>query len=106
MGSSTGCRRSTNMRQMVSTNCWWATSAICPPKKVVSYDEAKELADSLSVQFMETSAKNAHNVEQAFQTMAKNIKQRVASQPTPNRAPGGQSLPTGRPVNQGGGCCK
>ena len=34
-------------------------------KKVVSYDEAKELADSLGVQFMETSAKNSHNVEQA-----------------------------------------
>ena len=34
-------------------------------KKVVSYDEAKELADSLGVQFMETSANNSHNVEQA-----------------------------------------
>ena len=47
-------------------------------KKVVSFDEAKELADSLGVQFMETSAKNAHNVESAFQAMAKDIKQRVA----------------------------
>ena len=36
-------------------------------KKVVPSDEAKELADSLGVQFTETSAKNAHNVEQAFQ---------------------------------------
>ena len=52
-------------------------------KKVVSYDEAKELADSLGIQLMETSAKNAHNVEQAFQTMAREIKQRVASQPRP-----------------------
>ncbi|CAE7357479.1 unnamed protein product [Symbiodinium necroappetens] len=43
-------------------------------KKVVSYDEAKELADSLGVQFMETSAKNARNVEQAFQSMAGEIK--------------------------------
>merc|ERR1712230_278230 len=50
-------------------------------KKVVSFDEAKELADSLSVNFLETSAKNALNVEQAFQTMAGEIKQRVASQP-------------------------
>lgn len=40
-------------------------------KKVVSYDEAKELADSLSVPFMETSAKNAHNVEQAFKAIAR-----------------------------------
>merc|ERR1712188_137636 len=50
-------------------------------KKVVAYDEAKELADSLGVRFMETSAKNAHNVEQAFQIMASEIKNRVASQP-------------------------
>jgi len=50
-------------------------------KKVVSYDEAKELADSLSVGFLETSAKNAHNVEQAFQKMAGDIKERVAAQP-------------------------
>merc|ERR1711972_469183 len=39
-------------------------------KKVVSYDEAKELAESLSIQFLETSAKNAHNVEQPFMSMA------------------------------------
>merc|ERR1711881_762451 len=62
-------------------------------KKVVSYDEARELADSLGIAFMETSAKNAHNVEQAFQAMAKDIKQRVASQPAATRAPGGTALP-------------
>merc|ERR1712203_1199392 len=51
-------------------------------KKLVSYDEAKELADSLGVQFMETSAKNAYNVEQAFQLMMGEIKTRFASVPT------------------------
>merc|ERR1712111_135759 len=51
-------------------------------KKVVSYDEAKELSDSLGVELIETSAKNAHNVEQAFQKMAGSIKQRVALQQT------------------------
>merc|ERR1712196_231541 len=66
-------------------------------KKVVSFDEAKELADSLGITFMETSAKNAHNVEQAFQTMAKDIKQRVASQPAGGGATGTTSnLPAGR----------
>merc|ERR1712194_449197 len=49
-------------------------------KKVVPYDKARELADSLGVQLTETSAKNAHNVEQAFQTMASEIKSRAASQ--------------------------
>merc|ERR1712066_1043842 len=76
-------------------------------KKVVSHDEAKELADSLGIQFMETSAKNAHNVEQAFQAMAREIKQRVASQP--QAKPGGAASTTigqGRPVQASGGCCK
>mmetsp|Transcript_11724 Transcript_11724/g.33404 ORF Transcript_11724/g.33404 Transcript_11724/m.33404 type:complete len:206 (-) Transcript_11724:107-724(-) len=76
-------------------------------KKVVSYDEAKELADSLSVPFMETSAKNAHNVEQAFKAMASEIKQKVASQPQPRAGGAGQTqLGAGTRVNQGGGCCK
>jgi hypothetical protein len=35
---------------------------------------AKEFADQLSIPFLETSAKNASNVEQAFLTMAKQIK--------------------------------
>eukprot|EP00448_Togula_jolla_P003891 CAMPEP_0170597970 /NCGR_PEP_ID=MMETSP0224-20130122/15993_1 /TAXON_ID=285029 /ORGANISM="Togula jolla, Strain CCCM 725" /LENGTH=248 /DNA_ID=CAMNT_0010922481 /DNA_START=50 /DNA_END=797 /DNA_ORIENTATION=- len=70
-------------------------------KKVVSYDEAKELADSLGVQFMETSAKNAHNVEQAFQMMAGEIKNRVASQPQARGpTPGGTTLGAGTRVNQ------
>ncbi|CAI7721008.1 Ras-like protein ORAB-1 [Plasmodium vivax India VII] len=40
----------------------------------VSYEEGKELADSCNIQFLETSAKIAHNVEQAFKTMAHEIK--------------------------------
>merc|ERR1712224_486904 len=50
-------------------------------KKVVSYDEAMELADSLGIGFMETSAKNSHNVEQSFQKMAAEIKEKVQTQP-------------------------
>lgn len=36
----------------------------------------KEFADQLTIPFLETSAKNATNVEQAFLTMAKQIKDR------------------------------
>jgi len=46
-------------------------------KKVVDYNTAKEFADSLGIPFMETSAKNSTNVEQAFITMAEEIKKRV-----------------------------
>merc|ERR1719215_807302 len=80
-------------------------------KKVVSFDEAKELADGLGVQFMETSAKNAHNVEQAFIAMSTQIKERVAAQPKGPPAAGGRggtTLGAGTQVNAsgGGGCCK
>ena len=36
----------------------------------------QELADQLNIPFLETSAKNATNVEQAFLTTAKQIKYR------------------------------
>lgn len=48
-------------------------------KKVVEYTVAKEFADSLGIPFLETSAKNASNVEQAFLTMARQIKERMVS---------------------------
>lgn len=45
-------------------------------KKVVEFAAAKEFADSLGIPFLETSAKNASNVEEAFLTMARQIKGR------------------------------
>eukprot|EP00697_Spironema_sp_BW2_P001709 gnl/Spiro4/12297_TR6481_c0_g1_i1.p1 gnl/Spiro4/12297_TR6481_c0_g1~~gnl/Spiro4/12297_TR6481_c0_g1_i1.p1 ORF type:complete len:211 (+),score=43.62 gnl/Spiro4/12297_TR6481_c0_g1_i1:37-633(+) len=42
---------------------------------------AKSFADSLGIHFLETSAKTAANVENAFFTMVKEIKSRVAAQP-------------------------
>ncbi|EEB98340.1 hypothetical protein MPER_02167, partial [Moniliophthora perniciosa FA553] len=68
---------------------------------------AKEFADQLSIPFLETSAKNATNVEQAFLTMAKQIKDRMGST---SAAPGaGKStvVTPGQSVEQqqSGGCC-
>ncbi|ETV66537.1 hypothetical protein H257_16979 [Aphanomyces astaci] len=42
-------------------------------KKVVSFESAKAFADSLAIPFLETSAKNAQNVEEAFLTMASEL---------------------------------
>nr|XP_037854980.1 ras-related protein Rab-1B isoform X2 [Chlorocebus sabaeus] len=74
-------------------------------KKVVDNTTAKEFADSLGIPFLETSAKNATNVEQAFMTMAAEIKKRMG----PGAASGGErpnlkidSTPV-KPA--GGGCC-
>jgi Ras-related protein Rab-1A len=44
--------------------------------QVVDYATAKDFADERGIPFLETSAKNASNVEQAFLTMASEIKSR------------------------------
>ena len=93
-------------------------------KKVVEYTVAKvrphrflqlhlpsitnskqEFADSLGIPFLETSAKSATNVEQAFLTMARQIKERMGTT-TANTKPTvpigqGQGVQSG----SGGGCC-
>jgi len=47
--------------------------------RVVTTEQAKDFADDLGIAFLETSAKSAKNVEEAFLTMAGElIKQRVA----------------------------
>ena len=50
-------------------------------KRVVSTEQGQELASSLGMDFVETSAKTSANVERAFLTMASRIKARRASQP-------------------------
>ncbi|CAI7659310.1 unnamed protein product [Penicillium pancosmium] len=74
-------------------------------KKVVEYTVAKEFADSLGIPFLETSAKNASNVEQAFLTMARQIKERMGTA-TVNNKPTVQ-VGQGQGVQSGsaGGCC-
>jgi len=75
-------------------------------KKVVDYTTAKEYADQLGIPFLETSAKNATNVEQAFMTMAAEIKNRVGP-PAPSGPTGQVKIEGSRPIEQksGGGCC-
>eukprot|EP00689_Sawyeria_marylandensis_P002639 EC824262.1.p1 GENE.EC824262.1~~EC824262.1.p1 ORF type:complete len:204 (+),score=73.13 EC824262.1:50-661(+) len=55
-------------------------------KKVVDKSTAEEFANSLGIPFIETSAKNATNVEAAFLTMSTEIKNRLANQPINNTA--------------------
>ena len=77
-------------------------------KKVVTYDEAKEFADKHGIKFLETSAKNSHNVEQAFQTMAAEIKARVKTAgPQGAAARPGQKIRPGQPMRTtpAGSCC-
>jgi len=83
-------------------------------KKVVDYTTAKEFAEHLQIPFLETSAKNSTNVEQAFLTMAAEIKNRMG--PVPGAiggtgvgipGPGGSSInPSSTPIKpQSSSCC-
>eukprot|EP01064_Diplonema_japonicum_P023057 TRINITY_DN33512_c0_g1_i1.p2 TRINITY_DN33512_c0_g1~~TRINITY_DN33512_c0_g1_i1.p2 ORF type:complete len:204 (+),score=52.28 TRINITY_DN33512_c0_g1_i1:50-661(+) len=76
-------------------------------KKAVDHGTAKDYAESLGIPFLETSAKNAINVEQAFVTMSTEIKKRIqSSQPDQGKRSG---VDISRSENIGqkkkGGCC-
>jgi len=76
-------------------------------QKVVDFDVAKEFADAMEIPFLETSAKSAQNVEQAFLTMAAEIKTRMASAPT-TQAGNEAKVSIGKTQDVGkkeGGCC-
>ncbi|KAG2218659.1 hypothetical protein INT45_007828, partial [Circinella minor] len=76
-------------------------------EKAVDSEQAKELADSLNIPFLETSAKDSSNVEQAFLTMAKQIKDKVGTTMQQQQPKSTVSVGQGAAVQpkQGGGCC-
>ncbi|GMJ12608.1 ARABIDOPSIS THALIANA RAB GTPASE HOMOLOG D1, RAB GTPASE HOMOLOG D1 [Hibiscus trionum] len=76
--------------------------------KVVDTQTAKAFADEIGISFLETSAKDAINVEQAFLTMAGAIKQKMGNQPTAsaNKATGNGTVQMkGQPIEQKENCC-
>ncbi|GAB1313216.1 ras GTPase [Madurella fahalii] len=75
--------------------------------KTWSLHNHHEFADSLGIPFLETSAKNASNVEQAFLTMARQIKERMGSSIATNNTKANVNVSPGHGVsnNQSGGCC-
>ncbi|KAG8235471.1 hypothetical protein J437_LFUL014101 [Ladona fulva] len=75
-------------------------------KRVVSYAQAKEYADQLGLPFLETSAKSSTNVEQAFLTMAAEIKQRVGPPSSAADTVNKVKIDPGRAVEPNkAGCC-
>jgi Ras-related protein Rab-1A len=70
-------------------------------QKVVDFHTAKEFADQLGIPFLETSAKNSTNVEDAFLTMTKEIKNGL---PTEKKEGSGGPIDLGKgDKNQAGG---
>ncbi|KAK4528711.1 hypothetical protein GAYE_SCF63G6656 [Galdieria yellowstonensis] len=74
-------------------------------KKVVDTATAKEFADSLGIKFLETSAKTSENVEQAFITMAQEIKERMANQPQTQKTSGIHVGANAQEVKESSSCC-
>lgn len=76
-------------------------------KRVVSTEQGKEFAESLGIEFLETSAKTSTNVEQAFLTMASQIKARMKTQPSNSKdnSKEGVRLGPGKNINQKSSCC-
>jgi Ras-related protein Rab-1A len=73
-------------------------------KRQVSYETAKEYADSLGLDYIETSAKNADNIDNAFVRMASKIKARMKGMPNISSHVKQQHL-HGRPVVKKRQCC-
>ncbi|WMV11154.1 hypothetical protein MTR67_004539 [Solanum verrucosum] len=73
--------------------------------RVVSYETAKAFADEIGIPFLETSAKDASNVEESFMAMTAAIKKSMANQPAPNAAQPPNVNIRGQPVAQNSGCC-
>lgn len=75
-------------------------------KKVVDFNTAKEFSERLNIPFLEASAKNATNVEQAFLTMAAEIKARIGSAASQSGVQQNVKITDTTPIKAGsGGCC-
>ena len=72
-------------------------------QKVVDTATAKAFADEAGIPFLETSAKSATNVEQAFMAMAAEIKARMAAAPAQGAAGGAGARAGGATIRPGEG---
>ncbi|XP_041010276.1 ras-related protein RABD1-like isoform X4 [Juglans microcarpa x Juglans regia] len=103
-----------NVKQWLNEIDRYANESVCKllvgnkcdlvENKVVDTQTAKAFADELGIPFLETSAKDSINVEQAFLTMAGEIKKKMGNQPTANKSTGTVQM-KGQPIQQNSSCC-
>ncbi|KAJ0442944.1 putative small GTP-binding protein [Helianthus annuus] len=85
--------------------CYTSISTPILIAKVAVYIYLQEFADELGVPFLETSAKDSVNVEQAFLTMAVAIKRKMGHQPAGDKKSGRTVQIKGQPIEQKSNCC-
>jgi Ras-related protein Rab-1A len=73
-------------------------------QRAVRTEDAKELADRLGVQYIETSAKNSQNVKLAFETLSRSILNNTTPTAGGPTAGKGAKVSQSKPVQTG--CCR
>ncbi|KAF5176588.1 Ras-related protein, partial [Thalictrum thalictroides] len=104
-----------NVKQWLNEIDRYANESVCKllvgnkcdlvENKVVDTETAKAFADELGIPFLETSAKDSINIEQAFLTMGGEIKKRMGNLGSSNTTPGNTVQMKGEPIQQNGNCC-
>ncbi|KAJ3086118.1 GTP-binding protein, partial [Quaeritorhiza haematococci] len=75
-------------------------------KKVISKEQGQALADEYGIKFLETSAKSNIGVEEAFFTLARDIKKRLIDSQDPKKDQPGDPVTIGGPAgDKQAGCC-
>jgi len=80
-------------------------------KRIIDTARGKSLADEFKIPFFETSAKNSINVEEAFISLARDVKKRLIDTAKPSSTESGVQLkanpgnPKGAAAKSGVGCC-
>ena len=72
-------------------------------QRQVSVEDAQDLADSLGMEYIETSAKSAQNVKEAFMKMSEKMLEQSSSKQVSSSAPVGTKLTERKKVKKG--CC-
>ena len=85
---------------LIGNKCDWEE------KRAVSTEQGQALADELGIPFLEVSAKTNKNIEEAFFSLAADIKKRIVDT-SKNEPTTGQSVNVGDQSGSAGGskCC-